>query len=188
VSLREKSCTPWRAHSHESLRGKAIEGGSLSFGSGALQGQRDQLAVAQVKELVLESEPLGQEPGDLGGAPRLAGRRDGALVQRKVVETPRSDEVFLLEHRGGRQHDVGMACSVGQELLVDHREKVVAAESLQHLALFRRDDRGVGAPDEERADRRLQFRIGQMAPELDHVESARRRRAKIGPHELGDVR
>ena len=63
------------------------------------------------------------------------------LVPRQVREPPRPDEVGVLEHRRRRQHDVGVPGGVGEELVVDDGEQVVAAESARARAAGRRRSR-----------------------------------------------
>ena len=53
----------------------------------------------------------------------------GGLVEREVEVAPRDREVEVLDLRRGRQHDVGVARGVGEELLDHDREQVVARQS-----------------------------------------------------------
>ena len=64
-------------------------------------------------------------PGSL-----IQGRFYGVLLQLHVGVPVGADDVRLLEHRLGRQHDVRLAGRIGQKLVDDHTE-VEPAQGLQ---------------------------------------------------------
>ncbi len=91
---------------------------------------------------------------------------------------PRRDHVELLELGGGREDHVGVSGGVGEELLADHAEQVVAGQAPAHRSGVGQRHRGVAAPGEQRGDRRpaVRRRLGEGAAELGHVEAAGGRR------------
>ena len=106
---------------------------------------------------------------------RLPLRRDDRAGELHVEVAVGLVAVGVLHGRGGREHQIGVVGGVGEVLLVHHREEVVTREAPQHQLLVGHDRGRVRVVDVERLDRRRQVRIGERAPELDHVDHARRR-------------
>ena len=134
------------------------------------QGRRDHLLVRRAERRILEAHPRRQPPEDLGVRQRVADGRDRRLVDRQVRLSPRPMHVVVLDLRRGRQDVVGVERGVGQHVLEHHREQVLAAQTLQHQVLVRRDRRRVRVVDDQRTDRRIHRRVGQRAADLDHVD------------------
>ena len=84
--------------------------------------------------------------------------------------SPRTHEIEVLELRGGREQDVGVASGVGSELLDDHGEEIVTFQTSDDGVLIRGDDGGIAVVDDERPYRRIQRLIVEHLPELRHVE------------------
>ena len=119
----------------------------------------------------VEAHRARQAAEDLGVGQRLADGRDGRLVVGDVGVPPRGHEVDVLDLRRGRQHDVGVAGGVGQEVLEDHGEEVLARQPLHDARAVGRRRGRVGVVDHERVDGRVE--LGQRVPEADHVDGAR---------------
>ena len=109
---------------------------------------------------------------------------DRRLVPAQVQVTPRRHDVDRLDLRGGRQHDVGVQRRVGHELLVHHREQVVAQQALANELGVGRDHQRVDADHHHRVHRRRHRRVGQHLAEAAHVDAAGHVRAgQVGPAE-----
>jgi hypothetical protein len=133
--------------------------------------EADELLVADVEDLAVVAHRPREAPEDLGVGQRLADGRDGRLVVGDVRVAPGGHEVEVLDLRGGREHDVGVAGRVGEEVLEDDGEEVLAGEPLDDPRAVGRRRRRVGVVDDERVDRRLE--LGQRMPEAHHVDPPR---------------
>ena len=100
-------------------------------------------------------------------------RLDRRLVEGEVVVAPGEDDVEVLELRGRRQDDVGVARGVGHELLEHDGEQVLAAQPGEHPLLVGGDLGRVRVPDDQRLDRRVELGVGERLAELRHVDRAR---------------
>ena len=80
----------------------------------------------------VETHRRRESPVELAVAHALADRRDGGLVPSHPEMTPRWNHVDGFDLGGGGQHEVGEAGGVGDELLVHHREQVVACQTPSH--------------------------------------------------------
>ena len=58
-------------------------------------------------------------------------------------------QFFVLEKRRGRQDDISVIGSVRQELLVDHREQVLARKASHHTVVIGCDRNWVGVVNED---------------------------------------
>ncbi len=152
------------------------------------EGLRQQRLVVVEQGGFVEAHGAGQPAEQLGVAARLATRGDRRLVPAHPQVTPRRDHVGGLELGGGRQHDVGVARRVGEELLVDHREQVVAGETPADQFGVGHGDQRVGVPHDHRRHRRVERGVGERLAEAAHVELPRHRPAQqIGPGQGGLV-
>ena len=109
----------------------------------------------------VEAHRAGQAPEQLGVAARLAERRDRRLVPAHPEVAPRRHDVARLELRRRRQHDVGVAGRVGEELLVDDGEQVVARQPAAGQLGVGHDHERVAVPHDQRVDRRIERRVGE---------------------------
>ena len=118
----------------------------------------------------------------------LADRLDGRGVQRDVQVAPAEHDVVLLKLSGGRQHQVGVAGGVGQEMLADHGEQVLPRQARDHLVLFRADHHRVGVVHHQRGDRRVQAQLpGQRPAQQELVDDPGPRRGQLGMEQGGPV-
>ena len=92
------------------------------------------------------------------------GLEDGLVDLDRGVGRGLVDVVVLQEH-GRRQHDVGHAGGVGQELLVHGREQVRPREAAMDLAQLGRHAHRVGVLDQEGRHRRAAAEVGAVAAE-----------------------
>ena len=104
-------------------------------------------------------------------ADRLAERLDRGLVPSHPQVAPRGGDVVGLDVGGGREHDVGVLGGVGEELLVDDGEQVVAGHALASALGVGHDHERVAVPHDHRPHRRLL--VEQDLAEPAHVERAR---------------
>ena len=154
----------------------------------ASQGRAECRVVATRVVLGGDAERARERREDVPVRARLALRRDHPVRVLEVELTERAVEVGVLHRRRRRQHEVGVVGAIGHHLLVDDGEEIVAGEPAQHEHLIGAYRRRVRRVDVERLDRRRQRRIGQRAPELDHIDDARpRRRHQIRPLERAHV-
>ena len=134
---------------------------------------------------VVEAHGAGEAPEQLGVGHRLADGGHRRHVERQVEMAPGEHDVELLELGRRRQHDVGIARGVGQELLADHGEQVVAREAAGDLGLLGRHDHRVRVVDEQRLDRRVELGLaGQNRAEPPLVDDPRARRQPVRAHEV----
>ena len=132
----------------------------------------NELRVALAEARIVEAEPLGQEPEDLGVRHGLAARLDRGLVLRQVVVAPREDHVEMLELCRGREDDVGVLRGVGHELLEHDGEQVLAAQALEHPLLVGATTAGFEFQQTQRLDRRVQPGSVSASPSWDMLTSA----------------
>ena len=109
------------------------------------------------------SEPPGEVTDHGVVRARLGVRFNDRAGHLKVdVATPLVD-VVVLEERRRRQHDIGVTCGVGHELLVDAKEQFVAFQADAHpTALWRHRGR-VGVLDDHRRHRRAVTEVAAVA-------------------------
>ena len=95
---------------------------------------------------------------------------------------PGIHDVELFELGRRRQHDIGVARGIGDELLADHGEQILAGKAPQHLVLLRCDHCGVGVVDEQRADLAVEL-AEQRRSQPPLVENRRALGDPVGPAE-----
>ena len=96
----------------------------------------------------------GGEHVDIGAG--FAEGGDGLVGDLGEEVAVGAHDVFGFEEGGGGEDDVGVVGGVGEELLVDDGEEVVAAEAGEDACGVGRDGGGVAVVDEEGVDRGLQ--------------------------------
>ena len=140
---------PWLTHAFELVRGEVgasrrcvelavAERATVVGIRGADPADAAQLVVVdrrqrrpQQRVVVVEQRRLGVAHGSaeasehLGVRARFARGFDRRGVPADPQVTPGEHDVVALDLRGGREHDVGVASGVGDELLVDDGEQVV---------------------------------------------------------------
>src|SRR6266702_6011443 len=89
--------------------------------------------------LLGEAHARGQPPEHFAVRQALAQRLDRGAVRHDVEMPVGGVHVPVLELRRRRQHDVGVVAGVGEKLLVDHGEEVLARESPDDLPRVGRD-------------------------------------------------
>ena len=98
----------------------------------------------------------------------------------------RDQQIAVLDRHRRRQHDVRVARGVGQEVLDDDGEQIVAREAATDLRLMRDARRGIAGVHEERLDRRI-VELEQPLAEPRHVQSARLPRPEVVAPQRGPV-
>ena len=93
--------------------------------------------------------------------------------------------MFELSGRG--EDDIGVVGGVGQELVVDDREEIVALKSGDDAGLVGGDHRGVGVVNVKNANRRAGQFAGERLGELVHVDQSGSRRCEVGAGETAVV-
>ena len=136
----------------------------------ARQRVADDRHVVVEQTLVGETHRASDAAEEFGVADRLADGLDGLLVPAEPQVTPGEVHVDRLDLGGGRQHDVGVAGGVGEELFVHDREQVVAGHALASCLDVGHDDQRVAVPDDHRLHRWLG--VEQDLTEATHVEGA----------------
>ncbi len=86
----------------------------------------------------------------------------------------------MLELRGRGQHDVGKARGVGQEMIADHGEEVLAREPAAEPRPVDLGDRRIGGPDHEALDGRRRDARVESLRQLRHIQGARRSLEEVG--------
>ncbi len=114
----------------------------------------EDLEVGLAKTGLLEPHGLGQAPEDLAVGQALAHGWDRGSVEAHVEVSVGLDDVPVFELGGRREQDIGVVRRVGGEVLEDHGEQVLAAQTLEHCALVWSDRGRVAVVDEEGVDRR----------------------------------
>ena len=101
---------------------------------------------------------------------------------------PRPHHVLGLAGHGRGQDDVGVLRRVGDEVLGDDREQVLALQALDDLVGLGRLADGVGAEDEQALDRRIELHLaGERLAEPQIVDDARARLDEVGPRGLHPI-
>src|ERR1019366_566624 len=113
----------------------------------------------------------------------LAQRLNRRLRDLQVVVAISLDEIFVLEESRGRQNQIGKVGRVGQELLVNHREQVLALQTAPDQVLIRANRRGVRVVNHQGFDRRI-VEFGQHLAELHHIYSAGRASQRTLQHQV----
>ena len=100
----------------------------------------------------------------------------------EIEVAPGPHHVLGLAGHGGRQDDVGILRRVGDEMLGDDGEQILALQPFDDLVgLGRLADR-IGAEDEQALDRRIELHLaGQRLAELQIVDDARAGLDPVGP-------
>ena len=149
--------------------------------------------VANGRHVVVEQRRLGvahrpcQAAEDLAVADRFTARLDRRIVPTQPEMSPRRDDIGGFDLRRRRQHDVGIARRVGDELFVHDGEEVVAHHAGADLLAVRRDHQWIASPHHHRPDRRT-GRFRQDLAETTHVDPSRPAVAEqLGPGESGAV-
>ena len=114
-----------------------------------------QRLVGLAEHRIVESEPGGETPEDLGVRQRLADRRDDRLRPLQMADGRTSSvDVGELEVARGRQHHVAVAHRVRHHHVGAGDEHVLARERPAHAILVRMGRDRVVIVDEHRPDRR----------------------------------
>ena len=146
----------------------------LPIGLGQVsQGGREQFLVGVGESGLVESHGPGESTEQLGVRHRVADRGDRGVVDAEIQAAPRRHDIELFDLGGGRQDHVGVAGRVGQELLVHHREEVVALETPSGELGVRHRHEWVAVPREQHVDRRIEGRVGEVTAELVHAQATR---------------
>ena len=101
---------------------------------------------------------------------------------------PRPHHVLGFAGHGGRQDDVGVLRRVGDEVLGDDREQVLALQALDDLVGLGRLADGIGAEDEQALDRRIELHLAvERLAEPQIVDDARAGLDPVGPRGLHPI-
>ena len=174
-----------REHVHE-LHGPPFHGWSAGRPSWRSRADRRRQVVEHAQQQVELSARLAvaqqaqardELAEDVGVRPRLADRIDDRPASCSDERAVGAREVVVLEEGRRRQHDVGIEARVGEHLLEDDGEEILALQALQHALLVGHRHGRVAVVDEQQLDRRI-HRLGEHAPELVHVDGACRARAR----------
>ena len=162
----------WRAHVEAGIAGLAQAGeiDPLEHGAAPIHRIERHLLVRPIPTGIVEAHRARQAAEQLGIGYGLAAGRNGRLVEGQIEVPPREHEIELLELRGGRQHDVGVTRSIGDEMLAHHGEQILARKPLQHLGLLRHHHHRVRVVDEQRIDLLIELAHQRRAepPLIDH--------------------
>ena len=182
--VREGQIGPAHLEPHRALRLEPLEGDAGHRGVARVERLADQVVLALGEMRIAQPHHAGEIPRHRPVRARLTFRGDHRAGELEMEMPVGPVAVGVLHRGGGGQHEIGVVGGVGQVLLVHDREQVLAAEALEHQLLVRHDGGRVGVVDVERLDRRPQVRVGERAPELYHVDRARRRlRHQVRPLE-----
>ncbi len=151
------------------------------------QGLPRHLFVGLAQGRMIEAHSRGQQPEHVRVGLGLAEGRDGRPVQAHVEMAVRLVDVVLLERGRGGQDDVGVVDGVGLEEVVDHREEVLARETLADLLALRRHRQRVRVVDEHGLHGRSERGVEQDPSDLAHVEQARPRGREVRSLQGGGV-
>ena len=133
------------------------------------EGDANHVLIGIVQIRLVETHARRQPTEELGIRHRLSHRLDCRKVERQVLVAPRPVNIHLLKLCRRWQHVVGVQGCIGQELLMHHREKVVAKQPLLDQILVRCDGSRIAAVHDHRLDRRIEVRVGEGASKLRHV-------------------
>ena len=170
-SVAERSTIVGVRGTHPSHRAQLVEvdGGQCLTQQGVVVVEQRRLGVAH---------RVGEPSEQLGVRHGLADRVDGGAVPSDPQMTPGEHDVVGLQLGGGRQDDVRIAGGVGEELLVHHREQVVACQATADQLGVGHDDEWIRTPHDQRVDPRARsaagVRVGEDVAEPAHVQRPRR--------------
>ena len=167
----------------------------LEFGqrpaAGGAQRRVDDLAGAHLKAGMLGAEALRQRADHFVVGAAALRRLDRLAAELQILMAAAGVDVVVLEEHRRRQHDIGMARGVGEELLVDAGEQVLARKAAPHLLLIGRDDHRVGVLDQHRLDRAAALQrlglAGEDRADPRLIEPADARIARVEPLDQGLV-
>ena len=146
------------------------------------------LAVGHFEDRIVEAHLLREQAPHLARRLALAGRVDRLLVVGEVEVAPGPHHVLGLAGHGGRQDDVGVLRRVGDEVLGDDREQVLALQPLDDLVGLGRLADGIGAEDEHALDRRVELHLAvERLAEPQVVDDARAGLDPVGPRGLDPI-
>ena len=114
----------------------------------------DDLAVGHLEPLMRRAEPFCETADHLVIGAHALWRFDHLRADHQVRMASREVEIVVFEKHGCRQHDVGEPRRVGQELLVNADEQIVAGEATLHARRVGRDNGGIGGLNQHRPHRR----------------------------------
>ena len=111
------------------------------------------------------AQPRGEHRENTSGfGARLGHRLDHRPHELQADRAVAPGDVVVLEERRRRQHDVGVARGVGEDLIEDDGEEIVALQPLEHPVLVGHRRQGIAVVDEQHLDRR---RVVSAAPGRD---------------------
>ena len=144
------------------------------FGRQVAQDAQHGLEVVGGIALDRQIEPAREIHEHVGVRTRFADRIDDGLAELQRDRTIAAREVVVLEESRRRQHQVRIHRGVGEHLIEDHREQILALETANDAALIGQDRDRVAVVNEQHVDRGA-FGLGEDAADLVHVDRARRR-------------
>ena len=118
------------------------------------QGPVDDFARAHVETAVLGADPLSQRADHFVIRATFARRCDDARPEVDVLLAAALIEIIVFEEHGGRQHDIGDACSLGHELFMHADEQILAGKAAMHGIQIRCDRHWIGVLDQHGRNRR----------------------------------
>ncbi len=127
---------------------------------------------------VAEAEPAREVREDLGVRPRLADRLDHGPDELQADRAVSLRDVVVLEKRRRRQQDVRVPRGVGEDLLEDDGEEILALQPFEHAVLIGHRRQRVAVVDEQHLDRRVP-ELEQRAAEMVHVDEAGGRLGRV---------
>ncbi len=102
-------------------------------------------------QIAVQAEAARQLPDDLVVGADAVGCRDDRPYVAEEVMAVGSDEVVVLEHRRGGQHQVGRACRVGEKGVHDHGE-LARLQSARDGCRIREHRHRIAVADPDHAD------------------------------------
>ena len=148
----------------------------------------DHLLVTALEERIVHAHGFSEaaEQFRVGHAFALGFYR--AIVITQIKMPPREHDFFLFHLRGRGQHDVGIARRVGDEMLADDGEQILAQQAFDDFILLRRNHQRIGVVHADRFNRRIELHFaGQCLAELPLVQHARAGCDEIGPHQITPI-
>ena len=100
----------------------------------------------------------------------LPQRLDRFVVPTEIQMTPCGHHVQLFDLSARREDHVGVTSSVGDELLGDHREEILALETTANECGVRSRDQRIAVVDEQGRNWWRQGVIGEVASDLVHAQ------------------